>query len=224
MPHNIFASRRRLRRLVRSKKFALPTLLCDKTILILTIGRGRSAFDNNFSGSFHMRTFMLALAGGILVVAVALAAGPRRAGADGDALQRLLDKDAINTVLVDYTHALDTLDADKYAGVFAEDAVFDMGRETRTGRAEIRDVVVGLQKSRAERATAGTSVPTLMHHVMTNETLEIVSGTEAHHYAYWMTILGGADDKFNVASMGHYEDVLVKRDGRWLIQSRKLLR
>jgi len=39
-----------------------------------------------------------------------------------------------------------------------------------------------------------------------------------------MTILGGADGKFNVASMGHYEDILVKRNGRWLIQSRKLLR
>jgi hypothetical protein len=59
---------------------------------------------------------------------------------------------------------------------------------------------------------------------MTNETLDVVSGTEARHYAYWMTILGSEDDKFSVASMGHYEDVLVKRNGRWLIQSRKLLR
>ena len=95
---------------------------------------------------------------------------------------------------------------------------------SRTGRAQIRDVIVGLQKSRAERQAAGTATPTLMHHVMTNETLDVVSGTEAHHYAYWMTILGGEDDKFTVASMGHYEDVLVKRNGRWLIQSRKLLR
>ena len=59
---------------------------------------------------------------------------------------------------------------------------------------------------------------------MTNETLNVVSGTEARHYAYWMTIVGGADGKFNVAAMGQYEDVLMKRNGRWLIQSRKLLR
>jgi hypothetical protein len=171
-----------------------------------------------------MRTLTLGLTGAILILGATIATGPGRADAEGDALQRLVDKDAIDTVLVDYTHALDTLDADKYAGVFAEDAVFDMGRETRTGRAQIRDVIVGLQKSREERKAAGTPAPTLMHHVMTNETLEIVSGNEARHYAYWMTILGGADDKFNVASMGHYEDVLVKRNGRWLIQSRKLLR
>ncbi len=167
---------------------------------------------------------MLALAGAVLILALSIATQPRSAGAEGDALQRLVDKDAINAVLVDYTHALDTLDADKYAGVFAEDAVFDMRREIRTGRAQIRDVIVGLQKSRAERQAAGTATPTLMHHVMTNETLDVVSGTEARHYAYWMTILGSEDDKFSVASMGHYEDVLVKRNGRWLIQSRKLLR
>jgi uncharacterized protein (TIGR02246 family) len=171
-----------------------------------------------------MRTFTLVLASVVLILGLSIATGPGRATAEGDALQTLIDKDAINGVLVDYTHALDTLDADKYAGVFAEDAVFDMGRETRTGRAQIRDVIVGLQKSRDERKAAGTAVPSLMHHVMTNETLDVVSGTEARHYAYWMTILGGSDDKFTVASMGHYEDVLVKRNGRWLIQSRRLLR
>jgi len=144
--------------------------------------------------------------------------------AESGALQRLLDKDQIEAVLVRYTHALDTLDADKYASVFAEDAVFDMGRETRSGRAEIRDIITGLQNSRAEREAAGTATPALMHHVMTNATLELVSDTEAHHYAYWMTILGDADGKYTVASMGHYEDVLMKRDGEWLIQSRKLLR
>lgn len=158
------------------------------------------------------------------VCAAFVATSWNAAAAENDALQRLLDKDAIQTVLVRYTHALDTLDADSYAGVFAPDAVFDMGRETRTGRDQIRDVIVGLKKSRADREAAGTPVPTLMHHVMTNETLEIVGPDEARHYAYWMTILGDADGQYRVAGMGHYEDVLKKRNGEWLIQTRKLLR
>jgi len=161
----------------------------------------------------------------LVVAATQTVFGPRVAlAAESEAVQRLLDKDAIEAVLVRYTHALDALDADKYAGVFTEDAVFDMSREQRVGRDQIRDIIVGLQKSRAEREAAGTATPTLMHHVMSNATLEIVSEQEAHHYAYWMTILGSADDKYTVASMGHYEDILVKRDGEWLIQSRKLLR
>lgn len=173
-----------------------------------------------------MGSFRITLVALAATVVATLAVGPSSAGPsdDTDALQRLLDKDAIQTVLVRYTHALDTLDAELYASVFAKDAVFDMGRETRTGSDQIKDVIVGLQKSRAERQAAGTPVPTLMHHVMTNETLEIVSPDEAHHYAYWMTILGDADGKFRVAGMGHYEDVLKKHEGEWLIQTRKLLR
>jgi hypothetical protein len=59
---------------------------------------------------------------------------------------------------------------------------------------------------------------------MTNATLNFVGTDEAHHYAYWMTILGDTASGFRVAAMGHYEDVLVKRDGQWLIKNRKLLR
>jgi uncharacterized protein (TIGR02246 family) len=144
--------------------------------------------------------------------------------ADADAVQRLIDKAEIDTLLVRYTHALDTLDPDKYAAVFTEDAVFEQGADNaRHGRAEIRSIITGLIASRDERERAGTATPTLMHHVMTNATLEFVSDHEAHHYAYWMTILGG-EDGYRVASMGHYEDVIVKQGGHWLIRNRKLLR
>jgi len=163
---------------------------------------------------------------GVLVAAGILIAAPFRTTAAGsDALQRLLDKAAIEDVLVKYTRALDTLDADRYASVFTDDAVFEMrGGEIRKGRAEIRSIITSLQESRAEREAAGTASAALMHHVMTNATLDVVSDREAHHYAYWMTILGDADNSYRVAGMGHYEDVIVKHDGEWLIQSRKLLR
>jgi uncharacterized protein (TIGR02246 family) len=168
----------------------------------------------------------IALLGLLEATALSLALAPANVGAaESEAVQRLLDKAEIEAVLVRYTHALDTLDAEKYASVFTEDAVFEMGSgQTRKGRAAIREIITGLQQSRAEREAAGTATPTLMHHVMTNATLDIVNDHEAHHCAYWMTILGRADNEYDVASMGHYEDVLVKRDGEWLIQSRKLLR
>lgn len=172
-----------------------------------------------------MRTIRLAGFGLLIAVGILIAAPFRTTAADADGLQRLLDKAAIEDVLVRYTHALDTLDPDEYASVFAEDAVFETGGgEVRKGRAEIRSIITGLQESRAEREAAGTATPTLMHHVMSNARLDVVSDREAHHYAYWMTILGDADNNYRVAAMGHYEDVIVKRDGQWLIASRKLLR
>lgn len=137
--------------------------------------------------------------------------------ADDDAVQRLLDKAEIEATLTRYTHALDALDADEYASVFAEDAVFELGDgQTRTGRAEIRSII-------EEREGESLPASTLMHHVMTNATLEFINDREARHYAYWMTIVGDLSNGFTVPAMGHYEDVLVKRSGQWLIQTRKLV-
>ena len=182
-----------------------------------------TGYDNDNRARTIMRTKkMLVAFGAVLGLAGACLSAW---AADGDALQRLMDKAEIEAVLVRYTHALDTLDADKYANVFTQDAVFEMGAgEVRKGRAEIRGIITDLQESRSEREASGTAAPSLMHHVMTNATLDIVGDDEAHHYAYWMTILGNADNEYRVASMGHYEDVLVKRNGEWLIQTRKLLR
>lgn len=167
------------------------------------------------------QSFVTGLIAGVLVLALPLAGS----AADPDAVQRLLDKAEIDAMLVRYTYALDQLDADVYASVFTEDAVFEQGADNvRHGRDEIKSIITGLLASRREREAAGTAVPALMHHVMTNPTLDFVSDAEAHHYAYWMTILGNADGEYRVAAMGHYEDVIVKRDGKWLISSRKLLR
>jgi uncharacterized protein (TIGR02246 family) len=182
---------------------------------------GATAPDNNEDEAMRLTGFNTAA---LSICAILLASAGSQA-ADTDAVQQLLDKAQIDAVLVRYTHALDTLDADKYASVFTEDAVFEQGAgNARHGRDEIRSIITGLLASREERESAGTATPTLMHHVMTNATLDFVSADEAHHYAYWMTILGDTDNGFRVASMGHYEDVLVKRDGHWLIKNRKLLR
>lgn len=161
---------------------------------------------------------------GLLAATALLLASTGSYAAESAAVQRLIEKAQIDDLLVRYTHALDTLDPDKYASVFTQDAVFEQGSDNaRHGRAEIRSIITGLLESRAERERAGTATPSLMHHVMTNATLEFVSDDEAHHYAYWMTIIGG-EDGYNVVSMGHYEDVIVKTGGHWLIANRKLLR
>jgi uncharacterized protein (TIGR02246 family) len=165
------------------------------------------------------------LSGLATVVLTVFAMSSSVSGAESEAVQRLIDKAEIDALLVRYTHALDTLDAEQYANVFTDDAVFEMGNgETHRGRDEIGAIITDLKQSRMEREARGAPVPALMHHVMTNGTVDFVNPSEAHHYAYWMTILGGGEEGFDVASMGHYEDVIVKRGGKWLIKSRKLLR
>ena len=143
--------------------------------------------------------------------------------ADDAAVQKLLDRAEIESSSRATSRALDTLDADLYAGVFAEDAVFELpGDVVHRGRAAIRKIVTDLQDSRARNQAAGTPSPSL-YHVMANTSIEVIDATNARHQSYAQTVRAAEGGQFVVGFMGRYEDVLVKRDGRWYIQSRKLV-
>src|SRR5262245_64376620 len=98
-------------------------------------------------------------------------------GARGPSTGTLEDRAAIQNLVVKYTIALDTLDADLYASVFAEDAEFTFGGNTYKGRAEIRKIVTGLQERNAKQpADAPKS-----YHVLSNTYVELLSDHEARH-------------------------------------------
>jgi 3-phenylpropionate/cinnamic acid dioxygenase small subunit len=159
----------------------------------------------------------------IVACAVLALAGPASA-ADDDraaALERLLDKAEIEAVIARYVTALDTLDADAYAGVFAEDAVYDVTGTVHRGRAAIRKIVTDLQASRARNDAEGKPSPRL-YHVMSNSAIEVLDATHARHQSYAQTVRLADNGQFVVGFMGRYDDQLVKVGGRWLIQSRKL--
>jgi 3-phenylpropionate/cinnamic acid dioxygenase small subunit len=154
-------------------------------------------------------------------VLIALAAGAPALGDDA-AVQKLLDRAEIEALVARYVTALDTRDADAYANVFAEDAVFELPGAVHRGRAEIRKIVTDLQDSRARNEAAGRPSANL-YHVMSNTSIEIIDATNARHQSYAQTVRAAENGQFIVGFMGRYEDVLVKRDGRWQIQSRKLV-
>jgi uncharacterized protein (TIGR02246 family) len=139
-------------------------------------------------------------------------------GADADILQRLQDKAEIEALIARYVTALDTLDADAYENVFAPDADLEVAGTAYHGRSEIRKIVTGLQQS---NAAAGVGRPAL-YHVLSNTEIEVTAADQARHQSYWQTVRveGGA---VTVGAMGRYEDTLVKRNGTWMIQTRKIV-
>ena len=141
--------------------------------------------------------------------------------------QNYLDRQAIETTLVRYSTGLDTFDADVYASAFTEDAEFTMEGKVYRGRDEIRKIITGMKAGREERRAdkdPANDPPPIMHHVMTNAVIDIISADTARHHCYWMTVSGGpAMYSFRVAAEGRYEDELVKRDGKWLIHRRKIV-
>jgi uncharacterized protein (TIGR02246 family) len=160
------------------------------------------------------------LLSGVLIGAWMLAA-PVSAD-DAGVLQELRDRAEIQALVARYVTALDTLDADGYAGVFAEDADFDVAGTRYHGRSEIVKVVTGLQASRATADAEGRAQARL-YHTLSNTEIELLGADEARHQSYWQTVRVGPDNVITVGAMGRYEDLLVKRDGQWLIRSRKVV-
>lgn len=158
-----------------------------------------------------------------LVLAGSIAAAMRpAAGAESDAaVQKLIDRAEIEALVARYVTALDTLDADAYAGVFAEDARFNVSGTVYDGRDAIRKIVTDLQAARARNDAEGRPTPRL-YHVMSNTSIEVLDENSARHQSYAQTVRAADNGQFVVGFMGRYDDVLVKRDGRWQIQSRNL--
>ena len=137
------------------------------------------------------------------------------------AVQELADRAAIHEVMQKYVWSVDSGDADGYASVFTEDAVIDSNGAMIKGHAAIRKVVTDLQAryvaNRAEGKPAGQ-----LYHVISNETITLVSPTEALYRSYWQTMRKGEDKRYTAGGFGRSEDRLVKVKEQWLIQSRKL--
>ena len=158
-----------------------------------------------------------------VMYAAFIAVASTAAADEASVQQQLLDRAQIEELVTRYGTALDTRDADMYAGVFAEDAVYELpGNVVHRGRAAIRKVVTDLQESRARNDAAGKPSPSL-YHPMFNHSIELIDATHARHHCYAQTVRAAEGVQFVVGFMGRYDDELVKQGGRWYIQSRKLV-
>ena len=131
------------------------------------------------------------------------------------------DRIAVEDVMNRYVWAVDSLDADGYV-VFTEDAVIDSNGSLSKGHAEIRKVVTGMIQRQEDAKAKGAPPPARLYHVISNVRITFPKPGEALHQSYWQTVRRDKDGRMTAAAMGRSEDRLVKRGGKWLIQSRKL--
>jgi uncharacterized protein (TIGR02246 family) len=131
------------------------------------------------------------------------------------------DRIAVEDVMARYVWAVDSLDADGYAAVFTDDAVIDSNGNISKGHKEIREIVTSLIQRRDDNKAKGLP-PANLYHVISSVRITFPKPGEALHQSYWQTVRRGKDGTMIAAAMGRSEDRLVKRDGKWLIQFRKL--
>jgi uncharacterized protein (TIGR02246 family) len=131
------------------------------------------------------------------------------------------DRVAVEDVMARYVWAVDSFDPEGYVAVFTEDAIIDSNGSISRGHEEIRKIVTSLIQRRDDNKAKGLPASNL-HHMISNVRITFPKPGEALHQSYWQTIVRDTDGKMTAAAMGRSEDRLVKRNGKWLIQSRKL--
>jgi uncharacterized protein (TIGR02246 family) len=133
------------------------------------------------------------------------------------------DRALIEDLQARYMFALDFRDADTYASTFTEDGVLDYGPVVK-GRDAIRKLIAGMAKNDADRASQDTSSlrPAVGRHNISNIVIKI-DGNRAVGRAYWFHY-GNNNPKRTAGldSFGHYEDEMIKVDGKWLFSKRKI--
>ncbi len=132
------------------------------------------------------------------------------------------DRAEIMNLMARYSHALDFRDPETFASTFSPDGVFHWARGEIKGRKAIRDWLDSDTYDQTRNAEKGTW-PAAVRHFVTNQAID-VEGNEAKAVSYWFQLSNptASRDKTKVLLFGHYEDKLVKIDGKWYFKYRNI--
>jgi hypothetical protein len=125
----------------------------------------------------------------------------------------LEDKEAIRELMSAYCFHLDNGEFEQFAALFTVDATFESGPLGKLqGRRAIHDFIA----AHVPRAGEG---PARKHCTMNH--LIGVDGSNARADSY-IVVLRDSENGIIASLAGRYEDRLVKQDGHWRFQSRKI--
>ena len=148
------------------------------------------------------------------------AADPAAAPAAPAASSYADDRAAIQDLQARYMFALDWRNEEAYAATFAPDGEMDSAAVTGKGRDAIKQEILDMKAREAKRSEETKKPVPRMRHNITNMALDI-NGDRAHGRAYW-TSYTNANGKPEINGYGHYEDELIKIDGKWYFVKRKI--
>lgn len=153
----------------------------------------------------------------------ALAAGIIAATAAGTAWAGYADDRAeIENISNKYMVAVDAGDIETVMDTWAEDGVLEWVFGVEHGKAAIRKAMSGFGGARPQAIPEGaTSRPRTRHQII-NHVID-VNGNTAKSTAYWFALTNNTPQgDVQLLYFGHYEDEMVKVNGKWLFKTRKV--
>ncbi|MEJ0034773.1 MAG: nuclear transport factor 2 family protein [Gammaproteobacteria bacterium] len=132
------------------------------------------------------------------------------------------DRAEIENLSNKYMVAVDAGDIDTVMSTWAEDGVLISVFGADRGKAAIRKSMSDFGGARRQQIPENaTSRPRTRHQII-NHVID-VNGNTATTIAYWFALTNNTPQKdVQLLYFGHYEDELVKVNGKWLFKSRKV--
>jgi ketosteroid isomerase-like protein len=132
------------------------------------------------------------------------------------------DRAEIENISNKYMVAVDAGDIETVMSTWADDGVLDWVRGVENGKAAIRKAMSGFGGAVPANIPEGaTSRPRTRHQII-NHVID-VSGNTAKSTAYWFALTNNTPQKdVQLLYFGHYEDEMVKVNGKWLFKKRKV--
>jgi uncharacterized protein (TIGR02246 family) len=121
---------------------------------------------------------------------------------------------AIQQVLIGYGRTLDGRDAAGFAALFARDGVWSAPPDLRR---QGPDAICEMIERLLERTP-----PSARAHYFTNMTLDI-DGDRARAHSRFILVEPLPDGSPRIRLSGHYDDELIREDGRWCFAQRRLM-
>jgi hypothetical protein len=168
----------------------------------------------------RFRQFPMAL---VMAAGLAGAACTANDGAGSAAVQRMLDREAIDATMHRYLTGLDHLDRDLYADTFAPDGVLDIDGRVTTGRDAMRTVIDNEIAYRQDMQKKGRPARILFH-METNIRVTFPQADRAERTAYWVTYqrIGKDPEGLIALGVGTSVDELRRIGDEWLIARRQI--
>jgi ketosteroid isomerase-like protein len=153
---------------------------------------------------------------GIVLLLTCLIAGPALADYANNRAE-------ISNLSNRYMVAVDAGDIETVMATWADDGVLNWVRGTENGKEAIRKAMSNFGGAAAARSIpdGATSRPRTRHHIL-NHVID-VNGNTAKSTAYWFALTNNTPQKdVQLLYFGHYEDELVKLNGRWYFKKRSV--